>query len=115
MSDIILTWPKSRSLESYLREVRRAHSEGLVVNFRVRHAPDVTEGDRCYMVHDGVVRGWMKILGVQESSRVIDPITQRSMSGLFVVREPLWHPMDPPLRRMPGFRGYRYAERLLSS
>lgn len=115
--DLILTWPKSRPLDSYLRELKQAERNGEVINFRVASPPKIAEGQRwgyCYMVHDGYVRGWMQIIdvvhrGPGEVNRVASDDRSGSWpEGWYVVREPIWHPMNKPVP-MPGFRGFRYV------
>lgn len=109
MSDIIITWPKKRTLESYLDELDKACEAGLTIHYRVASKPRVEAGDRCFMVHDGAIRGWNIILGVAHRDDVIDPISGTRMKpGWYIERDPLWHPMDNSLE-MAGFRGYRYV------
>lgn len=108
-NNIVVTWPKTRPLESYLAECRNADREGLDICFRVPSRPAVSEGDRCYIVHSGFIRGWQKVLGVEERDDVRDPITRELMEvGFYVRRDPRWHPCR--LVRMRGFQGYRYAK-----
>lgn len=110
MSDLILTWPKSRSLDSYVSELANAERDGMVINFRVPTRPRVRARDRCFMVHDGAIRGYNDIVGVCErgAREVVDPITGGYWpTGIYVVRHPRWFPIDP--RPMRGFQGYRYA------
>lgn len=111
--DIAITWPKSRPLESYLAELKKAADAGLVINFKVPTWPKrVKEGERCYIVYDGLVRGYNNILGIDSKDDVIDPITgQRMAPGIYVVREPTFHDTGSPHAPMDSFRGYRYVER----
>lgn len=114
--DLIVTWPKSRPLSSYLRELERAQRSGQVINYRVRHQPRISpsawrgRGPRCYMVHDGAIRGYNKIrcLTFREDHEVVDPITGNFWPrGWYIVRDPGWHEVEPvPMR---GFRGFRYG------
>jgi hypothetical protein len=109
--DIVMTWPKTRTLASYVAELRRAVVEGLVINYRVPSVPKV-EIQRCYMVHDGQIRGWMNVLNEQCGWRddVVDPVTGVLMKpGLYIVRDPHWHPMTYT-RPMRGFQGWRYMK-----
>lgn len=116
MTDLILTWPKSRSLESYLLELKRAERDGLVINYRTPNPPKSNDGwGRCYMVHDGAVRGWTQIIEVRwrgegEVRQVDDDFGGPGFwpEGWYVVREPVWRALDKPIP-MQGFRGFRYA------
>lgn len=109
--DIAITWPKSRTLESYLSELEKAADAGLVINYRVPSYPKkLNAGDRCYMVHDGVVRGWNEVLGVEERDDVTDPVSGALMRpGVYVVRNPYWMAEWGVERPMKGFRGFRYV------
>lgn len=105
---IVMTWPKSRPLESYLEELRKAEEQGLTIHFRVPSLPEIPFGARCYMVHDGYVRGWLVTLGFSDGTGVTDPITGEPWpKGKYIVRNPHWTPLEYP-KRMKGFRGWRY-------
>lgn len=114
MSDIVLTWPKTRPLESYLTELAQARDAGLVINYRVAHPPNrnvlwVGRAPRCYMVHDGAVRGYTMIRDVlhRDDGEVRDPVTGGFWpEGFYVVREPRWFEVNPIT--MGGFRGWRF-------
>lgn len=114
---LILTWPKSRPLESYLRELKEAERNGAVINFRVAHPPKRAPDQRwgyCYMVYDGYVRGWTQITDVVHRGRgEVRRVASDDRSGFwppgwYVVREPIWHPLSK-LIPMIGFRGFRYV------
>lgn len=90
MSDIVVTWPKSRPLGSYMAELERAKAQGLVVCYRVRSLPPFSLGAfdygapevRCYRVHDGRVKGHLKLVmaefrGAGEVERLPAPGDER--------------------------------------
>lgn len=126
--DIVLTWPKSRPLESYVSELARAERERMVINYRVASFPTWNDQEawwdhgalcfggygsdspRCYMVHDGAVRGWCEIVYccAREDGEV-----DGWPAGKYIVRDPTWHPIEP--FPMEGFRGYRWAPADLTS
>lgn len=119
MSDIVVTWPKSRPLGSYLAELELAKRDGKVINFRVPREPrDWLVNRRCFRVHEDRVRGWVKILRVEkrgpnEVARVqSDSFAGFWPAGWYVVCDPQWHeiPREKQLV-MPGFRGFRYFDR----
>lgn len=120
--DIVVTWPKSKPLGSYLADLAIAKARDLFINYRVsrlpvwRQAMDDhgwlgwpygAEHPRCYMVHDGAVRGWCEVVGAR--FRKAGEVTGWP-AGFYVVRSPEWHDVALPLR-MAGFRGWRYFER----
>lgn len=112
--DIVVTWPKSRSLQSYLDELQKAQKTGKHILFRVGRMPRrVRAGDRCYMVHTGYVRGWVRVTDLhfpQEGQPPINPITgERMREGAYIVRSPIWRFLQeqPPVS---GFQGVRYAD-----
>lgn len=108
--DLVITWPKSRPLASYLLELRKAERWGQVINYRVPSKPRVKpRPERCYMVHDGAIRGWNAVIDLawRGEHSVTDPITGAFWaSGWYVVRDPQWHEIEPV--PMAGFRGFRY-------
>lgn len=109
--DIAITWPKSRPLDSYLTELRKATDAGLVINYRVSSFPKkLNVGDRCYMIYDNVVRGWNEVLGVERRDDVIDAVNGALMRpGIYVIRNPTWMGEYGLERLMKGFRGFRYV------
>lgn len=125
MKDIIVTWPKDRPLQSYLDELEKAARDNKVINYRVHKPPGGVIGEnvvsvsfrysakppRCYMVHDGYIRGYNDVLEVTYKGRgdVTDPITGQGMrAGWYIVRNPKWHPIN--LIPMSGFQGFRYFD-----
>lgn len=112
VTDIVVTWPQTRSLASYVEELAKAERDGLVINYRVSNLPR-ERPDRCYMVHTGRVRGWTKVVDMMKRDDVTDPVKRTIMpAGLFIVREPVWHLLAlVEQREMRGFQGWRYFER----
>lgn len=132
---IIVTWPKSRPLGSYLAELENARAGGLVVNYRVAHPPRPTP-DRCYRVHDGHVRGYLLVLAVEhrgdgEVAHVPPPPTglhegcasrggvcdcgprpcalEFWPGGWYVVCSPVWHELKRCRHTShESFRGWRW-------
>lgn len=114
--DLVATWPKSRTLESYLTELDRAQGLGECINFRVSKLPSkvgfldwIGRPHRCYMVYDGWVRGYNNIIGLDRlgDNTVFDPISGDALpSGNYIMRAPLWHPVEK--KKMHGFQGWRY-------
>lgn len=135
MSDIVVTWPKSRHFASYMVELERAKSRGLLVNFRVPTLPDFGVGAfdfgapevRCYRVHDGHIRGWLRIVAAERRGRgevervPSDPLYRLPGSarywppGNYIACDPEWHALGFRSSRtvMGGFRGWRWFDRTL--
>lgn len=110
--NIVITWPKSRSLESYLIELDKADKAGEFINFRLPTKPKEHEVSLCYIVHDGAIRGWNDVVSIdyRPEGVVRDPITGDYWpAGFYVVRDPHWHPLKDPIP-MKGFQGFRYYE-----
>jgi hypothetical protein len=118
---IVVTWPKTRPLNSYLREVKRARERGHQCFFRVPRnaAPLVAYGAPCYHVYDGRIRGSLPFLGVQlvQEGVIEDPITGDYWpAGNYLVRSPEWTSIDFRYNEdtgpweMQGFRGWRYFD-----
>lgn len=121
--DIVVTWPKTRPLQSYLDELERAERDLLVINYRVARPPRwkdlnaLEREPRCYMVHDGFIRGYNEIRYVTEWGEGVVSRTSYDEDGMgawagfwpagwYVVRDPHWYPVEPvPMR---GFQGWRW-------
>lgn len=106
----VITIPKSTMWEAYQLELGAA-ANGALLNYRTAHFPkEMKAGDRCYIVHDGRVRGWMKIVGLRTAT---DPwacsTTGTSWpAGKYIQRTGAFHSVDGPAMR--GFRGVRKYE-----
>lgn len=119
--DILVTWPKTRPLDSYFAEIRKCWqvTPALHINYRVGSPPiwDLElEGrrPRLYRVWDGFVRGYTPILSVEykeegEVARVeSDPNPEPWPEGWYIVCKAWWYPWDPiPVK---GFRGWRWFD-----
>lgn len=114
MSNIVITWPQTRPLVSYLAECNRAVLDHKSINFRVSARPkNVDVGDRCYVVYAGVVRCWHKVIGLayRAERQVFDPMTGEYWpAGNYIVRDPDTVLLAGPPRRMAGFQGFRYYD-----
>lgn len=121
--DLIVTWPKSRVLGSYLAELRNAERLGLKINYRVHRPPDrealfgAGGVPRVYRVHNGFVRGYTPLSGVllrgeNEVARVeADAMSGFWPAGWYLVCEPIFHRCAESF--CEGFRGWRWFDRTL--
>ena len=104
MADIIVTVPKTISWEEYLKELSKAE-QGETMNFKVTHMPKVEKGDKCYICHDGEIKGYMLISGT--SNKSFDcTTTGKHWDGNFIERTGKFFDIKPI--KMKGFRGFRY-------
>lgn len=110
--NVIVTWPKDRALGSYLAELARANTAGETAYFKVAAKPDkVYEGDRCYRVHDGKIRGYLTVIEIVKmgDDAPLDQVTgKRFRPGWYIACDPRWHAVDG--KTMKGFRGFRYVK-----
>ncbi len=104
MSDIIITLSKNILWEDYKKELKAAEN-GYSLNFKVNNFPNVNIGEKCYLLHDGFIRGYMIISGLSEKEFDCTT-TGKKWRGKFIERTGEFHYINPiPMR---GFQGYRY-------
>lgn len=104
--DIIITIPKSIPWTEYEKELNAVKDGSKVLNFKTSNFPKTQAGNRCYLVHDGEIKGWMKIVGLSEDEFTCE-ITGKVWKGKFVQRSGPFHYITPI--DMKGFQGFRYA------
>ena len=107
---LCITIPKSISWESYKRELDDARRYNLVLNYKISSYPkQVKPGDRCYVVHNGMIRGWSRIVDIIEREESFNCMTtgRRWAAGVYVQRDGDFHYLTHPVE-MKGFMGYRY-------
>jgi len=110
-SSWVLTVPKTTAWSDYQRELAAVADGSVVMNYRVRFFPKgMQAGDRCYVVHDGRVRGWMKVVGLVDAPDEWTCTTtgRRWPPGRYIQRSGPFHAVDGP--EMTGFRGVRRYE-----
>jgi hypothetical protein len=105
---IVITIPKSTPWALYEKELERAEQDE-ILNFRVSNFPkSVQPGDKCYIVHDGYIRGWMYIVGFTEK-RFICTTTHGDFEGKFIERSGKFHELSKPIP-CRGFQGFKYCK-----
>lgn len=102
---IIITLPKSVSWEDYELELAEA-ANGAVMNYKLSAFPKIKKGDRCYVCHDGAVKGFMLITGFSEKSFTCTT-TGKHWNGKFIERSGSFQPVEFE-KPMKGFMGFRY-------
>jgi len=111
MTSWVLTIPKTTPWSEYQRELAAVADGSQVMNYRTQYFPKgMKPKDRCYLVHDGRVRGWMVIVGLVDSPKEWTCTTtgKRWPAGKYIQRSGKFHPVDGP--EMTGFRGVRRFE-----
>lgn len=103
--DIIITLPKSVDWKDYEKELEAVKDGKEVMNFKLNALPKTAIGNKCYVVHNGQIKGWMKIVGVSHKDFVCST-TGKHWKGNFVERSGEFHYIDPT--PMKGFQGFRY-------
>ena len=113
MANICITLPKSVKWSDYEKELEQVKDGKEEMNFRLPTLPkDVHPGDRCYICHDGFVKGWMKITGIGKHDGFNCSTTGKEWSdGVYVSRSGEFHYLNNPIP-MKGFQGYRKMDNL---
>lgn len=108
--DIIITIPKKIKWVEYQKELDIVHDGSNTMKFKVPFFPKSTNiGDRCYVVHNGCIRGWMEITNFMEDSFTCTT-TGRKWHGKFIERSGQFHKIRPIAYK--GFQGWRYYENI---
>lgn len=108
-NDVIITLPKSVKWEDYLKELKAVEDGKQILNFKVNHLPKTNVGNRCYLVHNGFIIGWMKIVGLKNKSFTCGT-TGRKWEGNFIERSGKFNYLNDKIP-MKGFQGFRYFKK----
>lgn len=103
--DIIITIPKSIPWEEYKKELKAVEDYSSVMNFKTQHFPKTNVGDKCYLLYNGLILGWMEITGLSEKTFQCTT-TGKVWTGKFIERSGPLHKINPI--PMKGFQGFRY-------
>lgn len=105
--DIIITLPYNTSWDEYAKELRKVADYSQVMNFKVANFPKgVDQNSRCYIVHQGFIKGWMKVVGFTTRPFTCST-TGKEWDGKFIQRSGPFHEITEKLP-MRGFQGFRY-------
>lgn len=106
--NIIITIPASIKWEDYQKELDVVKDGTHIINYKAPFLPrNVKIGDRCYIVHNKFIRGWMKIVGLVQGGFTCTTTGNR-WEGNFIQRSGEFHSINPV--PMQGFQGIRYTE-----
>ena len=108
MSSIVITIPKNIKWSDYEKELSAVEDESQEMHYKIPTLPkDVNVGDRCYLCHDGYIKGWMKISHIGKLDGFECTTTGKDWSeGYYVSRTGPFHYLKNPIP-MKGFMGYR--------
>ena len=110
---LCITIPKIVSWETYKQELAKVADGNCVMNYKVPTFPkEVKPGDRCYMVHNGFIKGWMTIFDIVDRDAFKCTTTGRNWAGgIYIQRTGKFHPLNPEVP-MKGFMGYCYIDEI---
>lgn len=111
--DIVITLPQKIEWEDYQSELDDVADGSGVLNYRIPGTSftlNPGQGNRCYLVWRGKVRGWMLITGIDCKA---DGFTCQTTGrwwppGVYIQRSGPFHRLKNPIP-MKGFRGWRRA------
>lgn len=104
---IIITLPSSETWENYKKELSKVKNYSNVMNFKVHNFPKgINKGDKCYIVHKGLIKGWMEIVGFSEKEFKC-MTTGKIWKGKFIERSGPFHYLTEKIP-YKGFQGFRY-------
>jgi hypothetical protein len=102
--DIVITIPKNIKWDDYTKELDKA-KKGEILNFKVSNYPKTAKGCKCYICHDGYIKGYMIICGLEEKEFTCTT-TGKIWKGKFIQRTGDFFPIKPV--EYKGFQGFRY-------
>jgi len=106
--DIVITLPAKVEWVDYVKELDMVENNGGTLNFKVSKFPkDAHAGNKCYVVHQGFIRGYMYISGFSEKKFMCE-ITHEKWVGKFIERTGKFYYTKP--EPMKGFQGFRYKK-----
>lgn len=106
---LIITLPSSVKWSDYEKELHSVENYKNVLNYKVHNFPSgVHKGNKCYIVHNGFIKGWMEIVGFEEKEFVCST-TKQKWKGKFIERSGPFHYLNEKIP-YKGFQGFRYFD-----
>lgn len=105
----VITLPKDIEWSEYEKELAAVADRSAVMRFRVpRYHKTAKAGDRCYVCHRGVVKGWMEVTGLVTLPGFTCEVTGKMwQGGKYIERSGPFHAVEPvAMRSFQGIRGY---------
>ena len=104
---LIVTLPSEIKWKDYERERRKAANYKHTLKFKVHNFPKgIHEGDKCYVVYNGLIKGWMEIVGFAEETCMA---TNKKWDGKYIQRSGPFHYLQETIP-YKGFQGFRYFD-----
>lgn len=103
----VITVPKTTKWETYCKEIDAVKDGTQEMRYKTRYFPkEMKVGDKCYIVHDGMVRGWMEITKLLDMPEGFTCSTTGAFweAGKYIVRSGPFHEENTTMK---GFRGVR--------
>jgi len=108
----VITVPKTILWEHYEKELEAVHDRSQVMSYRLPYKCLAQPGDRCYVVWNGRVRGWMEVTEMAHKPGFVCSTTGRVFAqGWYLVRSGPFHSVGGPAMR--GFQGIRRYDTLV--
>ncbi len=110
---ILITIPKTIKWEDYKKELETVKDGNQEMSFRVSSKPTkVKPGDRCYLCHNGFIKGWMIISNIEYRNAFDCSTTGKHWDeGWYVSRSGEFHKLDKEIPQK-GFQGYHYIKEI---
>lgn len=108
---ICITLPKTIKWSDYQRELDVVKFGEQEMNYRLSNKPSkVSVGDRCYICHDGFLKGWMTITDISYKDAFECSTTGEQWEpGWYISRSGDFHYIKEQIP-MKGFMGYKYIK-----
>lgn len=106
--NIIITLPKSISWEDYQTELKKVEDFSETMSFKVPHLPKGNI-EKCYIVHNGQIKGWMKVTNIIDNLEFTCTTTGQTWSGKFIQRSGPFHYLENEVP-YKGFQSWRYFD-----
>ena len=108
--DIIITIPKNIKWEDYEKELEKVKDGSEVINYKVNNLPKINIGDKCYIVYNGFIKGYMFIVGFGKKEFICST-TGTKWQGNFIERSGKFYKIKQiPMKGFQGFRYYKEDE-----
>lgn len=113
MKCLCVTLPRSIKWVDYEKELKNVEDYSQVMNFKVTTMPrDIDNYKKCYICHDGFIKGWQEIVGHNKSNGFNCTTTgKRWSAGNYIQRSGPFHYLNDPVP-MKGFMGFRIIDEI---
>ena len=102
---LLVCIPSSVKWEEYEKELKAVENWKEEMFFKVANLPTL-KCDRCYLAHQGKIKGWMKVTGYQDSAKFKCSTTGKEWEGKFIKRSGPFHKVKEV--NCAPFRGFHY-------